>query len=126
MVRNLPARGRLFSGGGGGAGLPVALGATGPGGGSRVTHEGRAKRGPWGSKLQRGLKACGWGCGRGTGGACCVWLNVHSIRVSRTELVSGSLRRAMRGGGGGFFRFWDVGSGTGGRYRAGRAIPIAC
>ena len=88
-MRHLPARGRLFSGGGGGAGLPIGLGATGPGGGSRGTHERRAKRGPWGSKLQRGLKAWGGGCGGESGGAGFVWLNVHSIRVSRRELASG-------------------------------------
>ena len=60
-MRHLPGRGRLFSGGGGGAGLPIGLGATSPGGGSGRTHESRAKRGPWGSKLQRGLKALGGG-----------------------------------------------------------------
>ena len=33
----------------------------------------------------------------------------------------------MTGGGGdGVFRFWAFGSGTGGRYRAGRAIPVTC
>ena len=63
-MRHLLARGRLFSGGWGGAGLPIGLGATGPGGGSRGTHERRAKRGPWGSKLQRGLKAWGEGVWR--------------------------------------------------------------
>ena len=57
VVRHLPVRGRMVSGGGGGAGLPIGLGATGPGGGSRGTHERTAKRGPWGSKLQGGLKA---------------------------------------------------------------------
>ena len=67
-MRHLPARGRLVSGGGGGAGLPIGLGATGPGGGSRGTHEGRAKRGPWSSKLQGGLKTWGGGVEEGAGG----------------------------------------------------------
>ena len=88
-MRHLPAGGRLFSGSRGGAGLPIGLGATSPGGGSRGTHEGRAKRGPWSSKLQRRLKARGRGCGRGSGGAGSIWLNVHGIRVSRRELVGG-------------------------------------
>ena len=36
------------------------------------------------------------------------------------------MRRATGSRGSGIFRFWDVGSGTGGRYKAGRAIPITC
>ena len=36
------------------------------------------------------------------------------------------MRWGTGGGGGGIFRFWDLGSGTGGRYRAGRAIPVTC
>ena len=34
------------------------------------------------------------------------------------------MRWAAGGGGGGTFSFWGVGSGPGGRYRAGRAIPV--
>ena len=67
-MRHLPARGRLVSGGGRGAGLPIRLGATSPRGGCPGTHERRVKRGPWGSKLQRGLKAWGGGVEEGTGG----------------------------------------------------------
>ena len=66
-MRHLLARGRLISGGGGEAGLPIGLGATGPGGRSRGTHECRAKRGPWSSKLQGGLKAWGGGVEEGAG-----------------------------------------------------------
>ena len=36
------------------------------------------------------------------------------------------MRWAAGGGGGGIFRFWNVGGGTRGRYRAGRAIPVTC
>ena len=36
------------------------------------------------------------------------------------------MRWAAGDGGRGIFRFWDVGSGTGGRNRAGRAIPVTC
>ena len=88
-MRHLPARGRLVSGGGGGAELPIGLGATGPGGGSRGTHECGAKRGPWSRKLQGGLKAWGGGCGRGGRGTCFIRLNVHGIRISRGKLVGG-------------------------------------
>ena len=125
-MRHLPVRGRLFSGGRGGAGLPIGLGATSPGGGSRGTHERRAERGPWGSKLQRGLKTWGGGCGRRSGGAGFVWLNIHGIRVGRGELASGWLRWATGGGRGGIFRFRGVGSGTGGRNRACRTVSVAC
>ena len=45
-MRHLPARGRLIYGGVGGAELPIGLGATGPIGGPRGTHERRVKRGP--------------------------------------------------------------------------------
>ena len=86
-MRHLQARGQLVSRGGGGAGLSIRLGATSPGGGSRGTHERRAKRGPWGSELQGGLKAWGLGCGRGSGGTCFVWLNVHDIAISRRKLA---------------------------------------
>ena len=126
IVRHLPARGRLFSGGRGGAGLPIGLGAASPGGGTRGTHERRAERGPWGSKLQRGLKTWGGGCGRRSEGAGFVWLNIHGIRVSRGELASGWLRWAPGGSRGGIFHFRGVGSGTGGRYRAGRTVSVAC
>ena len=55
-----------MSRGGGGAGLPIGLGATGPGGGPLGAHECRAGRGPWSGELQRGLTA--WGGGGGGGG----------------------------------------------------------
>ena len=85
------------------------------------------RRGAFGVANSRGdLRPRGGGCGGGSGGAGSVWLNVHGIRGSRRELVSGWLRWATGCGGGGIFRFWDVGSGTGGRYRAGRAIPVTC
>ena len=64
-MRHLPARGRLISGGGGEAGLPIGLGATGSGGRPQGTHECRAKRSPWSSKLQGGLKAWGGGVKEG-------------------------------------------------------------
>ena len=36
------------------------------------------------------------------------------------------MRWAMGGGRGGIFHFWGVSGSTGGRYRAGRAVPITC
>ena len=36
------------------------------------------------------------------------------------------MRWATGGHRGGSFRFWGVGGGAGGRYRAGRAVPVAC
>ena len=79
----------MVSGDGGEVGLPIGLGATGPGGGSRETHERRAQRGPWGSKIYGGLKAWGGGCGRGSRGKCFIRLNIHGIRVSRRKLAGG-------------------------------------
>ena len=125
-MRHLPARGRMFSGGAGGAGLPIRLGATGPGGGFRGTHESRAKRGPWSSELQGGLKTWGGGCGSGRGGTLFVCLSVHGVRVGRGKLVGGSLGRGTGGDRRSSFRFRGVGGGTGGRYRAGGRVPLAC
>ena len=124
-MRHLPARGRLISRGRGGAGLPIGWGATGPGGGSRGTHERRTKRSPWGGKLQRGLKTWGGGCGGGSGETCFVRLDVDGIRVGRRKWEGGWLRGAAEGGGCGIIRFWGVGGRTGG-YWASRAIPVTC
>ena len=89
-MRHLPAQGRLISGGRGGAGLPIGLGATGPGGGSRETHERRAKRGPWSSKLQGGLKAWGGGVEQGAGGlASSGWVSMASGSVEGSWRAAG-------------------------------------
>ena len=93
---------------------------------TRGTHERRAKRGPWGSKLQGEFKAWGRGCGGGSGGSCFVWLGVHGVRVSRRQLVDGWLRWAAGGSRGDHLCFRNVGGNTRRRYRAGCVVPVAC
>ena len=98
-MRHLPRGGRRLSRGGGGAGLPIGLGATGPGGGPRGAHECGAEMGPWGGKLQGGLKAWWGGCREGNGGSCFVRLGVHGVQIRGRQLWSGELRRTSGEGG---------------------------
>ena len=124
-MRHLAARGQLVSGGGGGAGCPVWLGATGLVGGSRGTHERGAERGPWSSKLQGRLKAWGGVWSRERGDllcrAECPW------HPGQSREAGGRLNNVCDG--------WRQGrqlplpkrrGQNGGRYRAGCAIPEAC
>ena len=125
-MRHLPARGRLVSGGGGGAGLPIRLAVTGPGGGPRGAHERRAKRGPWSSKLQGGTQGLGGG----------VWRRerVVLLRLAGCPWHLGQLTVA----GGRWFKLSGGGQQGrlpplpghrgqyGGRYGVGRAVSVAC
>ena len=90
-MRHLPAQGRRVSRRGGGAGLPIGLGSTGPGGGPRGAHECGAKRGPWGGELQGELKAWGGeGVEEGAGGLVSSgWVSMASGSEGGTSRVVG-------------------------------------
>ena len=125
VVRHLPARGRQVSRGGGGAGLPIGLGATGPGGGPRGGHECGAESCPWGGELQGGLKVWGGGVEEGTGVSFrpvgCPWRpdQREAVVEWRVEMNVG------RGWSGRLPPFQGCWGHYGGGYRTGRAVPVA-